>query len=293
MAQPPRSSEPSLKNPIAFRVTASELADIDAAVEKYGDELPERSRGAALRRAARDVVHGVVVPLAAASELADVDAAVEKYGERSRGAALLCAARDVVHGVVVPLAEDERSKLDRLVDARRAELVRVGVRVNVTPADVLLHLLAAATVDSVKVALTPTTSPAPEKASEAPPVTAATSPAPVVVVDVAPAPEKAPPVTAATSEEAPAPEKGKAPKRKAPADPDAVRAAMVAAMAAGLTQSKIAAAVMADPSFDGLSRTSVASSLSKFEATNPEKHRPLSAERLAALAAVLTKEGHL
>lgn len=267
MAQPPRSSEPSLPSPIAFRVTKAELAEIDALVEKLGAELPERSRGAALRR----------------------------------------AAHDIVHGVVVPLAEGERSKLDRLVDARRAELVRVGVRVNVTPADVLLHLLAAATVDSVKVAVVPEkaseapTSPAPvvvapEKASEAPASTAATSPAPVVVVDVAPAPEKAseaPPVTAATSEEAPAPEKGKAPKRKAPADPDAVRAAMVAAMAAGLTQSKIAAAVMADPSFDGLSRTSVASSLSKFEATNPEKHRPLWADRLAALAAYLTKEGHL
>lgn len=36
MAQPPRSSEPSLKNPIAFRVTASELADIDAAVGNTG-----------------------------------------------------------------------------------------------------------------------------------------------------------------------------------------------------------------------------------------------------------------
>lgn len=211
MAQPPRSSEPSLKNPIAFRVTASELADIDAAVEKYGDELPERSRGAALRRAAHDVVHGVVVPLAA----------------------------------------DERSKLDRLVDARRAELARFGVRVNVTPADVLLHLLGAATVDSVKVAAVAPV--VPEKASEAPPVTAATSEeAPVVVV-------------------APV-------KRKTPPTPDAVRAALVAATSEPGSQKRIGDAA-------GIEQ----SALSKFK----KGARPLPAERLAALAAVLTKEGHL
>jgi hypothetical protein len=171
MAQPPRSSEPSLKNPLAFRVTAAEMADIDAAVEKYGDELPERSRGAALRRAAHDVVHGVVVPLAA----------------------------------------DERSKLDRLVDARRAELARFGVRVNVTPADVLLHLLGAATVDSVKVAAVAPV--VPEKASEAPTSTAATSEeAPVVVAPV---------------------------KRKTPPTPDAVRAALVAATSEPGSQKRI------------------------------------------------------
>ena len=233
MAQPPRSTEPSLKNPIAFRVTASELADIDAAVEKYGDELPERSRGAALRR----------------------------------------AARDVVHGVVMPLAEDERSKLDRLVDARRAELARFGVRVNVTPADVLLHLLGAATVDSVKVALTPATSPAPEKASEAPPVAPATSPAPVVVVaEVVPEKASEAPTTA------PAPEKGKAPKGKAPVDPDAVRVALKAATSAPGSQKRIADAAGIEPT-----------ALSKFKTGA----RSLPDEQLTALAAHLTKEGHL
>ena len=234
MAQPPRSSEPSLKNPLAFRVTAAEMADIDAAVEKYGDELPERSRGAALRR----------------------------------------AAHDVVHGVVVPLAEDERIKLDRLVDARRAELVRFGVRVNVTPADVLLHLLGAATVDSVVVAPV-----VPEKASEAPTSTAATLPDAEVVVDVAPAPKKAseaPPVVAATSEEAPV------------VTPDAVRAALGAALV-DTKQSTIAAALAPDPSFNGVSLSSIGSALSRFESAS----RPLSAGRLAALAAYLTKEGHL
>ena len=211
MAQPPRSSEPSLKNPIAFRVTKAEQDEIDALVEKYGDELPERSRGAALRRAAHDVVHGVVVPLAA----------------------------------------DERSKLDRLVDARRAELARFGVRVNVTPADVLLHLLGAATVDSVKVAAVAPV--VPEKASEAPPVTAATSEeAPVVVV-------------------APV-------KRKTPPTPDAVRAALVAATSEPGSQKRIGDAA-------GIEQ----SALSKFK----KGARPLPAERLAALAAVLTKEGHL
>ena len=266
MAQPPRSSEPSLKNPIAFRVTKAEQDEIDALVEKYGDELPERSRGAALRRAAHDVVHGVVVPLAA----------------------------------------DERSKLDRLVDARRAELARFGVRVNVTPADVLLHLLGAATVDSVKVAAVAPV--VPEKASEAPPVTAATSeeapvvvvapvvpekaseaptstaataPAPVVVVDVAPVvPEKAseaPPVTAATSEEAPVVVVAPV-KRKTPPTPDAVRAALVAATSEPGSQKRIGDAA-------GIEQ----SALSKFK----KGARPLPAERLAALAAVLTKEGHL
>jgi hypothetical protein len=210
MAQPPRSSEPSLKNPLAFRVTAAEMADIDAAVEKYGDELPERSRGAALRRAAHDVVHGVVVPLAA----------------------------------------DERSKLDRLVDARRAELARFGVRVNVTPADVLLHLLGAATVDSVKVAAVAPV--VPEKASEAPTSTAATSEeAPVVVAPV---------------------------KRKTPPTPDAVRAALVAATSEPGSQKRIGDAA-------GIEQ----SALSKFK----KGTRPLPAERLAALAAYLTNEGHL
>jgi hypothetical protein len=238
MAQPPRSSEPSLKNPLAFRVTAAEMADIDAAVEKYGDELPERSRGAALRRAAHDVVHGVVVPLAA----------------------------------------DERSKLDRLVDARRAELARFGVRVNVTPADVLLHLLGAATVDSVKVAAVAPV--VPEKASEAPTSTAATSEeAPVVVVVAPVVPEKAseaPTSTAATSEEAPvvvAPV-----KRKTPPTPDAVRAALVAATSEPGSQKRIGDAA-------GIEQ----SALSKFK----KGTRPLPAERLAALAAYLTNEGHL
>ena len=240
MAQPPRSSEPSLKNPIAFRVTKAEQDEIDALVEKYGDELPERSRGAALRRAAHDVVHGVVVPLAA----------------------------------------DERSKLDRLVDARRAELARFGVRVNVTPADVLLHLLGAATVDSVKVAAVAPV--VPEKASEAPTSTAATAPAPVVVVvDVAPVvPEKAseaPPVTAATSEEAPVVVVAPV-KRKTPPTPDAVRAALVAATSEPGSQKRIGDAA-------GIEQ----SALSKFK----KGARPLPAERLAALAAVLTKEGHL
>ena len=70
-------------------------------------------------------------------------------------------------------------------------------------------------------------------------------------------------------------------KRKAP-DVDTVRAALLAARAAGVAQRAIADAVGVDPS-----------SLSKFQNTDPAKHRPLSAERLAELAAYLTKEGHL
>ena len=70
-------------------------------------------------------------------------------------------------------------------------------------------------------------------------------------------------------------------KRKAP-DVDTVRAALLAARAAGVAQRTIADAVGVDPS-----------SLSKFQSKDPAKHRPLSAERLAELAAYLTKEGHL
>ena len=70
-------------------------------------------------------------------------------------------------------------------------------------------------------------------------------------------------------------------KRKAP-DVDTVRAALLAARAAGVAQRAIADAVGVDPS-----------SLSKFQNTDPAKHRPLSAERLADLVAYLTKTGHL
>jgi hypothetical protein len=101
-----------------------------------------------------------------------------------------------------------------------------------------------------------------------------------VVVVVAPVvPEKAseaPTSTAATSEEAPvvvAPV-----KRKTPPTPDAVRAALVAATSEPGSQKRIGDAA-------GIEQ----SALSKFK----KGTRPLPAERLAALAAYLTNEGHL
>ena len=98
-----------------------------------------------------------------------------------------------------------------------------------------------------------------------------------VVAPVAPPAEEAAPVVPVVAPVAPP-----RAQRKAPPDVDTVRAALAAARAAGVAQRTIADAVEVDPS-----------TLSKFQNTDPAKHRPLSTERLAALAAFLTKAGHM
>lgn len=107
MAQPTRADEKSLKVPVAFRVTQAEQDDIDKAAEILGPELPERSRGAALRHLARLVAHGALI---------------------------------------LPLSDDDRAALDRLVEQQAADLARIGVHgMQPTPASVLLSLVHKAT----------------------------------------------------------------------------------------------------------------------------------------------------
>ena len=109
------------------------------------------------------------------------------------------------------------------------------------------------------------------------PVVPVVAPVVPVVAPVAPPAEEAAPVVPVVAPVAPP-----RAQRKAPPDVDTVRAALAAARAAGVAQRTIADAVEVDPS-----------TLSKFQNTDPAKHRPLSTERLAALAAFLTKAGHM
>lgn len=110
MAQPTRADEKSLKVPVAFRVTQAEQDDIDKAAEILGAELPERSRGAALRHLAHLVANGALI---------------------------------------LPLSDNDRAALDRLVEKQAADLARIGVHgMQPTPASVLLSLVHKATQEA-------------------------------------------------------------------------------------------------------------------------------------------------